>query len=177
MKPSIDSQPVLAYIGVGANTGDPLLQCRLAMSEISLWPEALGFRASSFYQSEAKLSKNTGGLHPSYVNAVIEIKTALSPLEILNRLLSIEAKMGRHMGEKGRELPRPIDLDLLAYGQDRIVFPILQIPHPRAHERRFVLEPWAELSPEWQHPFFLKTIQDLLAEVYDDTEVRRLCGC
>lgn len=115
---------------------------------------------------------------PRFVNAVARIATALTPLEVLERLLAIEAALGRTRGE--RWAARTVDLDLLAYG-DRVVDlapaggrPGLVLPHPRLHERAFVLRPLADLAPQWRHPGSGRTVGELLAGAPDADQVKPL---
>ena len=96
-----------------------------------------------------------------YVNAVVEVETTLSPRDLLRVLQDIERALGRqpssvHWG------PRPIDLDILLYAQLMLDEPDLTIPHPRMHERKFVLDPLAQLAPQIMHPVLHKTAQELL---------------
>jgi 2-amino-4-hydroxy-6-hydroxymethyldihydropteridine diphosphokinase len=89
---------------------------------------------------------------PRFLNGVVELGTELSPRELLSRLLAIEARLGRVRGQGPRFGPRTIDLDLLLYGEETVDEPGLTLPHPRLHERRFVLEPLAELDPALEIP-------------------------
>jgi len=88
---------------------------------------------------------------PRFLNGAAELETTLAPRELLDRLLAVERTLGRERSGP-RFGPRTIDLDLLLYGDERIDEPGLQIPHPRLHERRFALEPLAELDPELEIP-------------------------
>ncbi|MDO8799502.1 2-amino-4-hydroxy-6-hydroxymethyldihydropteridine diphosphokinase [Phenylobacterium sp.] len=98
-----------------------------------------------------------------YRNGVALVETKLSPLEALHTLFSIEAEFGRVRGEKNAA--RTLDLDLIAYGQALLATNDLVLPHPRAHERLFVMGPLAEIAPEWRHPTFGKTARELAAAV------------
>ena len=89
---------------------------------------------------------------PRFLNGVVQLGTELSPQELLARLLAIETRLGRVRGEGPRFGPRTIDLDLLLYGEETVDEPGLTLPHPRLHERRFVLEPLAELDPALEVP-------------------------
>jgi 2-amino-4-hydroxy-6-hydroxymethyldihydropteridine diphosphokinase len=89
---------------------------------------------------------------PRFLNGVVELETTLSPRTLLVALLELEEAFGRDRGAVPPQGPRTLDLDLLLYGQDRIDEPGLQIPHPRLHERRFVLVPLAELDPGLEVP-------------------------
>jgi len=106
-----------------------------------------------------------------FLNCVVEAETELPALELLRALRGIEAEMGsRKLVARG---PRKIDLDILLYGQETINEPELQVPHPRMHLRRFVLEPLAEIAPNVAHPVLGKTAAELLAQVPDRSRVRR----
>jgi len=96
-----------------------------------------------------------------YLNAVVELSTALSPRDLMTRLQDLEASLGRTRPAV-RWGPRTMDLDLLLYGDLIVSEPDLTIPHPRLHERRFVLEPLAEIAPEAYHPVLRCTARDLL---------------
>ena len=89
---------------------------------------------------------------PRFLNGVVQLGTELSPQELLARLLAIETRLGRVRGQGPRFGPRTIDLDLLLYGEETVDEPGLTLPHPRLHERRFVLEPLAELDPALEVP-------------------------
>ncbi len=109
---------------------------------------------------------------PWFLNCVVAIETGKTPRELLQLALQIEAAMGRlRMREKG---PRNIDIDLLLFGDRVVEEPGLKIPHPAMQQRRFVLEPLAEIAPEARHPKLGKTARELLAELADGQRVRRL---
>lgn len=100
---------------------------------------------------------------PWFVNCVVAIETELMPRQFLSRVLAIEQKMGRRRTQqKG---PRNIDIDILLFGSSIVDTPALTIPHPAMHQRRFVLEPLAEIAPEVRHPVFKKTVREMLAEL------------
>lgn len=94
-----------------------------------------------------------------YRNGVALVETKLAPMEVLHTLFSIEALFGRVRSEKNA--PRTLDLDLIAYGQAVVSTDDLVLPHPRAHERLFVMGPLAEIAPEWRHPTLGKTAREL----------------
>jgi 2-amino-4-hydroxy-6-hydroxymethyldihydropteridine diphosphokinase len=123
---------------------------------------------SSIYESEPVDVTN----QPTFLNMVAELRiTVFSPEQILARLLRVEYALGRR-----REVvrgPRNIDLDLLLYRDELRDTEYIQLPHPRMHQRRFVLEPLAELVPQLVHPTKGKTIKQLLRELDDYSEVRR----
>ena len=127
----------LAYVGLGANLGDREATVRRAL-------ELLGAaRVSTLIETEPWGFAD----QPRFLNAVAELETAESPRVLLDRLLEIERELGRTR-EGPRYGPRTIDLDLLLYGDLELDEPGLTVPHPRLHERLFVLEPLAELAPE-----------------------------
>jgi 2-amino-4-hydroxy-6-hydroxymethyldihydropteridine diphosphokinase len=105
------------------------------------------------------------------LNAVLEVETSLFPLQLLARVREIERKMGRRrVTPKG---PRNIDIDILFYGRNVIATAELEVPHPRIAQRRFVLEPLAEIAPEFRHPLTGKTANEMLATL-EPQGVRRL---
>jgi 2-amino-4-hydroxy-6-hydroxymethyldihydropteridine diphosphokinase len=106
------------------------------------------------------------GDQPKFLNAIVELETDYSPKEMLAELHRIEEELGRIRGNKGA--PREIDLDIVAYGDEVVEEEGLVIPHPRMHERRFVLEPLAELNPKWIHPQIKKNVKELLARLPSD---------
>jgi len=138
MKPAA---AVTAYIGVGANLGDAIASVRHAFDALRQLPSTRSARLSGLYRSAP-----VGTDGPDYINAVAEIGTVLSPLDLLQALQHIESGAGRT--RPYRWAPRTLDLDLLFFGEDRIDLPSLTVPHPRWHERAFVLLPLAELAPE-----------------------------
>lgn len=125
-------------------------------------------RTSSLYQTQAWGKTD----EPDYLNQVAELKTGLSPEEILKRILNIEKTMGRKREEKWGS--RIIDIDILFYDSLVISGPELTIPHPEMHKRRFTLEPLNELIPGFVHPVLGKTIAELKNELNDSLLVKKL---
>jgi 2-amino-4-hydroxy-6-hydroxymethyldihydropteridine diphosphokinase len=139
----------MILIGLGANmpsrAGEPAATLHAALAKL---PE-LGIsvtRVSSFYRS-APVPESS---QPWFVNAVAEVKTALKPGELMQALLKVEKDFGRERGVKNA--PRLLDLDLLDYDGQVARDAELELPHPRLHERAFVLYPLRDLAPEWKHP-------------------------
>ena len=133
-------EPVTAFVGLGANLGDPQQALRAALAGLAALPQTQLVRSSRFYGSAPV---DAGG--PDYVNAVAEIATRLTAPELLAQLQAIETAAGRE--RPYRNAPRTLDLDLLLYGDARIASPALTVPHPRMRERAFVLLPLAEIAP------------------------------
>jgi len=131
-----------AYVGLGANLGD---RERTLLAAVDALAAAEGVEVVAF--STLRETEPVGvDDQPHYLNGVAELETTLPPRRLLERLLEVEQRFGRVRipGEHG---PRTLDLDLLLYGESEIDEPGLTVPHPRLHERRFVLEPLAELAP------------------------------
>ncbi len=140
----------IAYVGVGANLDHPAAHVRAALEELGRLPKTQLAAASSLYRS----SPVGYAQQPDFVNAVAAVDTALAPLELLRELQSIETRHGRV--RTFRNAPRTLDLDLLLYGEETIDQPGLTVPHPRMHERAFVLKPLLEIAP--QLPFSLERV-------------------
>ncbi len=134
-------EPVTAWIGLGANLGDARQAVRAAIEAIGQLPGTTVTQQSSLYRSAPV---DAGG--PDYVNAVIEIRTALAAPGLLAQLQRIEQGAGRT--RPYRNAPRTLDLDLLLFGSGSIFSAQLTVPHPRMQERAFVLLPLAEIAPQ-----------------------------
>jgi 2-amino-4-hydroxy-6-hydroxymethyldihydropteridine diphosphokinase len=162
-------EDVLAYIGIGSNLGDARANCLQASRRLAKADGRLKIRLSSLYLTEPQELKAQGW----YVNATAEVKSPLSAQDIFCLLHHIEDEMGRE--RVARYGPRIIDLDLLFYDDMVLDTGELIIPHPRLHERRFVLVPLCELSPDFEHPVLKKKVCDLLKEVPENGQrVRRI---
>ncbi len=157
--------PTIAYIALGSNMGDKTATCRKAIGLLSRAGRVT--RVSSFYCTEPV---GYAG-QEDYVNAVVELETALSPLALLAACHVIEDELGR--SRLVRWGPRTIDLDILLYG-DRVVDDAeLTIPHPLMATRGFVLIPLCEIAPQAVHPVLQKTVARLLQELRDTHRVTR----
>jgi 2-amino-4-hydroxy-6-hydroxymethyldihydropteridine diphosphokinase len=132
-----------AFIGIGANLGDPLATLRLAVGELRRLPGSEVAGVSSVYRSAPV---GVSEVQPDYLNAVVRLRTDLAPDLLLGRLQEIEQLHGRR--RDGRNQPRTLDLDLLLYDDMTTSTTSLALPHPRMHERAFVLEPLAEIAPD-----------------------------
>ena len=156
------------YLSLGSNLGDRYANLRAAIERLG---EAGAIRAvSGFYETEPVELRD----QPWFLNCVVALETSDSPEALLQRALAIEQEMGRvRMKEKG---PRSIDIDILLFG-DRVVEERgLKIPHPAMQQRRFVLEPLAEIAPKALHPQLRKTARELLAALAPGQFVRLLSG-
>ena len=132
-----------AFVGLGANLGDREQMLRRAVDELRQL-RATEVSAVSSLRDTAPVGYVD---QPRFLNGVVEVETALSARELLDELLRIERELGRDRTQGPPQGPRPIDLDLLLYGSERIDEAGLEVPHPRLHERRFVLEPLFDLDP------------------------------
>jgi 2-amino-4-hydroxy-6-hydroxymethyldihydropteridine diphosphokinase len=149
-----------AFAGIGSNLGEPDRQIAAALDQLAA-EDGIELRAVSTLRE----TEPVGYLgQPNFLNGAVRIETELRPRELLERLLAIESRLGRVRGEGPRFGPRTIDLDLLVYGDETIDEPGLTVPHPRLAERRFALEPLAELAPDLEIPG-LGSVQALLAEL------------
>lgn len=155
-----------AYIGVGSNQGDRVECCNKAVTKLIKF--AVIRSISSLYETEP-----VGVIdQPDFINCVVEIGTTLGPYELMSNLLDIENALGRKRLSDSH--PRTIDLDLLFYEDLVIQDDQLTIPHPRAHLRRFVLEPLCEIAPDVIHPVLGVSVSKLLNELEDYKRVERL---
>ena len=136
----------LAYIGLGSNLAEPQSQIRSALRELGALPHSRLVAQSSLYRS----APVGYAAQPDFVNAVAALETALGAHEVLRELRSIEAAHARERSFPNA--PRTLDLDLLLFGAERITEAELTVPHPRMHERAFVLEPLVEIAPEASIP-------------------------
>lgn len=160
------SEPVVVYLGLGSNMGNR--QDNLG--------EALGFlsqrlrveKVSSVYDTEPVGNTN----QPRFLNLVCQVYTRLAPTELLTLAKGIESKLGRALSQSNA--PRPIDIDILFYGDQVIETPELVIPHPRLAERAFVLVPLAEIAPDFRHPVIGKTVNELSQRLTEAQGVLKL---
>lgn len=157
-----------ALIGIGSNLGIPAQNCEKA---IRLLNDTAGIEVtsrSSLYQSEP-----VGNTEQNwFVNAAAVIKTSLEPESLLNQLLKIEEVLGRVRREKWG--PRIIDLDILTYDNLVVNTPDLTLPHPEMAKRRFVLQPLSECAGDYIHPVENKTIHDLLKDLPENPQVKKI---
>ncbi len=155
-----------AYISVGSNIGNKLLNCRKGIAALEDSGKAVVKAWSQFYKTEPVDYKDQDW----FVNAAIKIETFLDPFELLNELKSIEVGAGRD-SKTVKFGPRVLDMDILLY--DSVVIngsSDLHIPHPRMHKRRFVLKPVCDIDPELVHPVLKKNIRSLLDNLDDEEQ-------
>lgn len=159
------------FIGFGSNVGDRVDFCDRAVTLLSLLPHSQVIAVSLLYETEPVNDGSSPG-DGWFLNGVVQLETDITPKSLLSMLREIERSLGRD--EDNRSGARTMDLDILFYGRRVIDEPGLVVPHPRLHQRRFVLMPMSELDPLWVHPTQQRTISRLLAEVKDQSEVRLL---
>jgi len=153
--------PVRAYVALGANLGERERTLRASVDALAAEPGIELLAVSALRETEP-----VGvGTQPRFLNGAVELETTLPARDLLERLLVVERRFGRVREGVPAHGPRTVDLDLLVYGGEKIDEPGLRVPHPRLHERRFVLEPLAELAPGLVVPG-LGRVEDLLAAVH-----------
>ena len=159
----------VAYIALGSNQGDRELNLLRAVAEVGKLPDSRITALSGFYDTEP-----VGGMiQENFFNAVLRLETGLSPHQLLAELQRIESEIFH----RTRDLlwgPRSMDLDILFYGDMILNEESLTIPHPRLHERRFVLAPLAELDPKLIHPLLGTTVTSLLRKLSTTERVIRI---
>ena len=157
------------YLSLGSNLGDRAKNLQGAIAALGNAGVQV-VRISSLYETEPVDYLD----QPWFLNCTVEAETELAALDLLRALRGIETQMGsKKLIAKG---PRLIDIDILLYGNEIIDTPELQVPHPRMHLRRFVLEPLVEIAPEAQDPVSHLSIADLLARTPDKSAVRVAAG-
>ncbi|WP_113928206.1 2-amino-4-hydroxy-6-hydroxymethyldihydropteridine diphosphokinase [Bacillus sp. P14.5] len=154
------------YLSLGSNVGDREQYLKKAIQQLNEHHEIEVAGVSSIYETDPVGYTDQG----EFLNLVLEIRTSLSPHALLNQCLQVEKDLGRE--REFRWGPRIIDLDILLYNQENIETEELIVPHPRMHERAFVLMPLAELSQTIKHPKFNTSIMALLDEIPDKEGVR-----
>jgi len=157
-----------AYIGIGSNAGDKVLNCETAISEILKIDQHKLLGRSPLYNTRPIGYTDQDW----FINSVIKIETDLEPLDLYRTLKTIELRLGRK--ETFPLGPRVIDLDLLLFDDWRIETEELQVPHPRLHERQFVLIPLSEIDQNLIHPVLKKTVGELLEEIKEDQGVEKI---
>jgi 2-amino-4-hydroxy-6-hydroxymethyldihydropteridine diphosphokinase len=149
-----------AFVGLGSNLGEREVTLRAAVGRLRLL-ESTEVRAVSRFRNTDPVGDMD---QPRFLNGAVELETDLSARELLKSLLELEKAFGRDRTAARPHGPRTLDLDLLLYGDETIAEPGLEVPHPRLHERVFVLEPLAELDPALEVPGH-GPVQALLAKL------------
>lgn len=157
------------FIALGSNQGDRELNLLRAVAEIGKFPDSRITALSGFYDTEPVGPVD----QPNFLNGVLRVETALSPRHLLAELQRIETEVFRRVRDV-QWGPRPMDLDILLYGDLILEEEGLVIPHPRLHERRFVLVPLAEIAPGQIHPKFGKRVDELLRSLPPGERVTRV---
>ena len=158
----------LVYLSLGSNVGDRAAYLNAAIERLRTLGEVAA--VSSLYETEPV----EFAAQPWFLNCAVKFNTEKMPKQLLNAVLDIEKEMGRkRLKKKG---PRTIDIDILLFGNSIIETKGLTVPHPAMHERRFVLEPLAEIAPEARHPVLKRTARELRDALPPGQAVRRTSG-
>ncbi|MFZ5801847.1 MAG: 2-amino-4-hydroxy-6-hydroxymethyldihydropteridine diphosphokinase [Candidatus Omnitrophota bacterium] len=164
-------KPSVIFIGVGSNLGDRQAQIQDARGALAARAGIRGLVSSAVRETDP-VSRIPQG---KFLNAVWRAETTLAPEALMKILLEIETAFGRVREEKNG--PRTLDLDLLFFGDRILRTPGIEVPHPRLHERLFVLEPLVELAPEWVHPVLQCTVRTLWEGLRErNTESAKMSG-
>ena len=158
----------IVFLSLGSNLGDREASLRTAIERLG----ELGTvsAVSSLYETEPV---DSAAGQPWFLNCAVKLDTEKMPRQLIAAILAIEQSMGRQRRPQ-QKAPRTIDIDILLFGSSVIELPSLTIPHPRLHERRFVLEPVAEIAPDARHPVFKRTIRELRDALPAGQTVKRL---
>jgi 2-amino-4-hydroxy-6-hydroxymethyldihydropteridine diphosphokinase len=159
--------PQIAYLSLGSNVGDRERYLRDAIARLGKAGQIISI--SSFYETEPV--EFTG--QAWFLNCAVALAIAETPEQLMAALLGIEQEMGRKRSQE-KKGPRTIDLDILLFGDSIVNSPVLTIPHPAMHRRRFALQPLAEIAPEARHPVFKQTVSELLQALPAGQIVRKL---
>jgi len=154
------------YLSLGSNLGDRAANLGSAITKLAELGKVV--TVSSFYETEpVELTAQ-----PWFLNCAVKFDTEKMPRQLISGILNLEQSMGRQ--RKQQKGPRTIDIDVLLFGSSIIEIPSLAIPHPRLHERRFVLEPMTEIAPDARHPVFKRTMRELRDALPAGQTVKRL---
>ena len=154
------------FLGLGSNVGDRYQNLKFGIDMLNAHPHIWVMKKSHVYQSPAMYNTD----QDEFYNIVIEIDTNLVPMDLLNEIKTIEKKVGRKVENK-KNMPRVLDIDILAIGSLQIYSGLLEIPHARISERKFVLKPWNDIAPEFYLPEHSDTIANMLVKTEDTSPV------
>jgi len=157
----------ISYLSLGSNIGDREAHLVEAIESLKVLGNVAS--VSSFYETEPVDFTDQA----LFLNCAVALKTELSPWDLMAGVLHIERRLGRERIQK--KGPRTIDIDILLYGDKVVDLPALTVPHPAMAQRRFVLEPLAEIAPDAQHPVLRKTIVQMLKELPAGQNVWKFC--
>ena len=156
----------IVYLSLGSNLGDREANLRTAIGKLDQLGTVKG--VSAFYETEP-VGVTT---QPWFLNCAVKLDTEKMPRQLITGILNLEQEMGRQRKQKNG--PRIIDMDILLFGTSVIETAGLTVPHPRMHERRFVLEPLAEIAPDVRHPVFKRSMRELRDALPPGQTVRRV---
>lgn len=157
----------IVYLSLGSNSGDRLATLQQATSFLSMLEDVDILETSAFYETQPWGVKK----QPWFINAVVKISTELSAQKLLLECQKIESLLGRNRDTEIRWGERTLDVDIIFYDDEIIVEENLKIPHKYMHERAFVLVPMLEIAPDFVHPVFEKTVEELYDELDKPDEV------
>ncbi len=160
--------PIRAYIGVGSNVGDRFAHCLAAVEALNRLGGTRVAACSRWYETEPVGEVAQGW----FLNGAVGVDTTLSPHELLARCRYIEGTRGRDRAHEVSRGPRPLDLDILLFGDQVIATPDLEVPHPRMTARAFVLVPLDDIAPRAIHPVLKRTVSELRATLVDAHQIR-----
>lgn len=163
-----EASPSAVFIGIGANLGPVRENFTRALRSIEKHARVVA--VSSLYESDPVGPQD----QPKFTNAVVKVETELSPFELLDHLKTIEKEIGRKKTKRWG--PRVMDLDIIFYGDLVISTDSLVVPHPRAHERRFVLEPLLEIDPAAWHPVKNMAVKDICSDLGNSQAISKTDG-
>ena len=150
-------------VALGSNIGDRLNNLRQAVQALEDQALVSGLREAAVYESDPMYLTD----QPSFMNSVVAGHTTLEPFELLAALKDLETSLGRQASV--RNGPRLIDLDIVLYGHHSISDDVLEVPHPRMHERPFVLQPLADVLPHWTHPVTGDSVNEMWRALAEKT--------
>jgi 2-amino-4-hydroxy-6-hydroxymethyldihydropteridine diphosphokinase len=160
--------PNIVYLSLGSNEGDRIANLRAAIQALATIGQVTA--VSSFYETEPVEYTR----QPWFVNCALALNTDKTPQQLLSAILQLERELGRRRSPKQLKGPRLIDIDILLFDAAIIDTADLQIPHPAMHQRRFVLQPLAEIAPGQLHPVVKRTVRELRDALPPGQEVSKL---